>query len=220
MSNRTINEMTIRGHDKPYFFELTKEPLSFQLKFYFEDSWDDNLIHEVIKWLNVDYYQPLSFSENLDKVYYCMPVDSPELIHNGLKQGYISLNMRCDSPYVYGRQSTTKWYECKDTPITFEVLNKGHEDIYPFIYIQKIDFGNVTITNLSKANSVTSFQSLSHNEKLLVNGENHIIESDIPNVYRYDNFNDFYLPLYVGNNRIQVSGKCKIKFQYRYKFVS
>lgn len=220
MSNRTINEVSIRGREKPYFIDIEKSPLSFQLNFYFEEKWDDKQIHEVIKWLNVDYYQPLSFSENLDKVYYCMPVESTELIHNGLKQGYITLTMRCDSPYVYGRQSSTQWYECKNSPITLEIMNMGHKTIYPTIYISKTENGNVEITNLSRANNVMKIVSLTKNEKIMINGENQIIETNLPSTYRYDNFNDFYLPLYVGNNRIQISGNCKVKFHYRFKFVS
>lgn len=220
ISNRTINEVTIRGREKPYFLDVTKDPNSFQVSFYFEEKWDNKLINEVTKWLDVDYYQPLSFSEDWDKVYYCMPVESTELIHNGLKEGYITLTMRCDSPYAYGRQSTTRWYECVDSPITFEVMNLGQKDIYPSIYISKTENGNVEISNLSRANSVTKINSLVKGEKVIINGENQIIETSLPNTYRYDNFNDFYMPLYVGNNRIQVTGSCKIKLQYRYKFNS
>jgi len=220
ISNRAINEVTIRGREKPYLIDVTKEPRSFQLSFYFEDKWDEKLINEVIRWLDVDYYQPLSFSEDIDKVYYCMPVDSTELIHNGLKEGYITLTMRCDSPYAYGHFSTLGWYEVKDSPIMFKVKNMGHKDILPFIDILKIENGNIEIENLSKANNVMKINSLLKNEKLSINGENQIIETNLPNTYRYDNFNDFYLPLYVGDNRIQVTGSCKIRFQYRYIFNS
>ncbi|MEM5009230.1 distal tail protein Dit [Niallia taxi] len=220
MSNRTINEITIRGREKPYHTDVTKSPLSFQLSFYFEEKWDDDLIDEVSKWLDVDYYQPLSFSENLDKVYYCMPVESTELIHNGLKEGYITLTMRCDSPYAYGRQSIEPWYECKESPITFEVMNLGHQTIYPFIEIRKTENGNIEISNLSRANNVMKINSLLKDEKLKINGENQIIETSLPNAARYNNFNDFYLPLYTGINRIQVTGACKIKLKFRYKFNS
>ncbi len=220
MANREINEVQIRGRKKRYFFDITEDPLSFQVAFYFDYGWNDELINKVSKWLKQDYYQPLSFNNNWDKVYRVMFVDSSDLIHNGLKNGYITLNVRCDSPYVYSKEKVTKWYDCTYSPTTFEIMNLGHEDIYPFIYIEKIGDGDISISNLSRANSTMQLTSLEDGEKLLINGENQIIETNIPNTFRYDNSNDFYLPFYVGNNLIEVNGSCKLKFRYTYKFIS
>lgn len=218
MPNRTINETIVRGREKPYFFEVTKEPKTFQLAFYFYEGWNDNLINEIAKWLNVDFYKPLSFSADWDKVYYCMPSESTDLIHNGLKQGYLTLTMRCDSPYSYSRDQVTPWFNVSSSPFTFEIMNRGHRDIKPFIYINKIGDGDISINNMSRSNSVMKVVSLKNGEQLKINGENEIIETSLSNISRYDNFNDFYLPLYVGNNVIQVTGTCKIKLQYRLKF--
>jgi phage-related protein len=238
MSSRSISEVKIRGREKPYFFEINKEPLSFQLSFAFKDGWNDKLISEVESWLDVDFYQPLSFSENLDKVYYVMPVESADLLHNGLKQGYITLTMRCDSSYSYSKDMVTPWYKCLDTnggtfitPYQFvpddsiygtiiEIFNNGQKDIQPFITIQKDGDGDITIWNMSRAYSVMTFSSLVDGETISINGENEIIETSLPNTWRYNNFNDYYLPFFVGKNVIKVEGNCKIKFQYRYKFIS
>jgi phage-related protein len=238
MASRTINEVKIRGREKPYFFEVNKEPLSFQLSFSFKEGWDNKLIAEVERWLDVDFYQPLSFSENFDKVYYVMPVESTELLHNGLKQGYITLTMRCDSPYSYGRDHVTPLYTCIDTkggtfatPYQFipddkvdgtfiEIFNYGQKDILPFITIQKDGDGDIIVRNMSRANSVMTFSSLLDGETVSINGENEIIETSLPNTWRYNNFNDYYLPFFVGKNIIKVEGNCKIKFQYRYKYIS
>jgi phage-related protein len=220
LSNRTINEVVIRGKDKPYLFDVTKDPLSFQLSFFFEGGWDDDMLSEVVKWLDVDCYKPLFFDTNIDKVYYCMPVSSTDLMHNGLREGYVTLTMRCDSPYAYSRYMVTDWYNCTTSSITFELMNMGHKDILPFFDIVKVYDGDITITNMSRANSVMAITSLHDKEELTINGENEIIQTSLPNTYRYDNFNDFYLPLYVGNNIIQVTGLCKLKLEYRFKYTS
>jgi predicted phage tail component-like protein len=99
MANRTIKEIYIRGKDNPYHQEVAREPKSFQVTFAFEDTWDDDLINEVARWLDVEYYQPLIFSEEQEKVYYVMPVNDSTITHNGLKQGYLTLTFRCESPY-------------------------------------------------------------------------------------------------------------------------
>lgn len=238
MATRSLNEVKIRGREKPYFFEVEKEPLSFNLTFCFKDGWDDDLFKKVQNWLNVDFYQPLIFSENPNKVYYAMPVDASELNHNGNKQGYITLTMRCDSPYSYSQDIVTPWYKCVSSAIgTFvspylfietgvknekfiEIINDGDRDILPQIFIEKNDDGDITVTNTSRANSIMQFTSLLDGEKISINGENQIIETNLPNVWRYDDFNDFYLPLVKGRNIIQIEGNCLIKFQYRYKFIS
>ncbi|PKR82602.1 distal tail protein Dit [Heyndrickxia camelliae] len=220
ISNRTIQEVKIRGNDKPYFFEVTKEPISFQLSFSFLDTWDDNKLREVARWLNVGFYQPLFFSEDIDRVYYCMPIESTNLIHNGLKQGYLTLTMRCDSPFAYGHDIVTQWYDCSTSSQIIEIDNLGDLDILPEIDIVKVGDGNVSITNLSRANSQTRLTGLKNGEEIYLNGDNQLIETNLPNTYRFENFNDYYLPFYYGKNRIQISSGCKVRFQYKYKFIS
>jgi predicted phage tail component-like protein len=220
MASRSIKEFSIRGRENPYLQEITREPKSFQLNFAFQDTWNDDLINEVARWLDVEFYQPLTFSESEEKVYYVMPVNDSSLIHNGLKQGYISLTMRCDSPYSYSHVKVTPWYDFSNSDVsTVEIPNYGDKTILPEVYITKITDGDISITNLSKSQPVFEFVSLLDKEELYVNGENEIIETNLDNVWRYDNFSDNYLELPYGKNTFQIKGKCKIKFQYRYKFI-
>jgi predicted phage tail component-like protein len=237
LANRSIKEFTIRGNDKPYFQEVKKDPKSIQVSFAFEDKWDDELINKVARWLDVDFYQPLVFSEEQERVYYVMPVDSATLIHNGLKQGYITLTLRCDSPYSYSRDIVTPWYNCVDTvngvfitPYQFvedgtlsgthiNSYNKGDKKIQPTIWIQKVGNGDLSIFNTSNRNEEFKFTNILDGEELFIDGENEIIETNLPNIWRYDYFNDNYLNLYYGKNVLQIKGNCKIKFQYRYKFI-
>jgi predicted phage tail component-like protein len=220
MANRTIKEIYIRGKDNPYHQEVAREPKSFQVTFAFEDTWDDDLINEVARWLDVEYYQPLIFSEEQEKVYYVMPVNDSTITHNGLKQGYLTLTFRCESPYSYSQMKVTPWYDFSNSTVsTLDLYNKGGKTILPELYIVKVGDGDLTITNLSNKGEVSKFVSLLDEEELYLHGENEVIETNLPNVYRFDNFNDNYLKLYYGKNTLQIDGKCKIKFQYRYKYI-
>jgi predicted phage tail component-like protein len=220
MASRSIKEFTIRGQEKPFFQEITREPKSIQVSFYFANGWDDKLISEVSRWLDVEFYQPLIFSEDQEKVYYVLPVDSSSIIHNGLKQGYITLTFRCDSPYSYSHTKVTPWYNFTLNPSgTIEINNYGDKSIQPEIFISKLYIGDLTISHLTKNELPFKFTGLNHQEEIYVNGENEIIETNLENTWRYDNFNDNYLTLHYGKNVLQVDGYCKLKFRYKYKFI-
>lgn len=218
MARKSIVEEKIRGNDKPYFVETEKEPLSFQLRFVFSDSYNDSLISEIVQWLDVDYYKPLSFSENMDRIYYAMPIDDITLIHNGLKQGYVTLNIRCDSPYSYSPEISTPYYDVSNGDKIIEINNLGNKHLKPEIFITKIGNGDLKITNLSRANSEFIFVNLVDSENIYIHCHNEIIESNFVNVYRYDSFNENYLSLPFGLNKLKIEGSCMIKFRYQYKF--
>lgn len=231
---KTINEVYVKGNDIPYFVYTKKDPLQFQLSFAFEDTWDDDLIDEVIRWLNVDFYQPLFFSEDINRIFYVIPVSGVNLIHNGLKEGYLTLTMRCDSPFSYSPEQITPWYNCKNSgtfisPYQFveiddasggtiiEFYNLGHYSLYPEIWIQKsFGDGDISIFNLTNKNTEFKFSNLKQDEEIYVDCENQYIETSLANTNRYDDFNDNYLELVYGKNVLRVSGEVKLKFRYRY----
>jgi predicted phage tail component-like protein len=220
MSSRSIREIRTKYHYKPFFQGIDREPLSFTLSFAFEDTWDDKKIQEIVQWLNVDYYKPLFFSENIDKVYYAMPVDDVSLIHNGLKQGYLQLTMRCDSPYAYSHFITSPIYDASlSDELMITIENMGDCEIYPEIYIQKIDNGDISIFNLSNGNKETKLSNLVDGEEIYIDCENEIIQTSLQNKWRYDDFNDQYLSFVYGINTLRIVGKCKLYFRYRFRFL-
>ena len=218
MANRNIKEIKVRGNDRPYFSEIERDPITIPMTFYFQDSWDDNKIAQVKQWLNVDYYKPLIFSEEPSKIYYAIPSDSLNIIHNGLKQGYVTLSMRCDSPYSYSPEINSNWFDVSDNN-TFSIDNNGDCKIYPQINIVKIGNGDLTIENLNNGNATMKFTNLLDQEELYINCEKEYIETSIPNFYRYDSLNDTYMQLVYGQNNIRVTGDCRIQFIYEYKFL-
>lgn len=219
LPKRSIKEVTTRWNSKPYFQNIALEPLSFQLTFGFLDTWDDSKIREVARWLSPDYYKPLFFEEDIDRIFYCMPIDDINIIHNGLKQGYITLTFRCDSPYSYTRQYITPLYDYSDNPngSILSISNNGDTLLYPEIWISKVGNGDVSIINQTNGNMEFKFTDLFDNEMVYVDNENQYIESSISDTLRYDNFNNNYLELVYGINNLFVVGNCKLQFRYRFK---
>lgn len=126
VASREIQEESIKGKARPYFQGTRKSPMKFNVSFAFEESWNTQKIREVARWLTEhDYYQPLYFSNeigrNPEKIYYALVVDEPTLIHNSLKQGYITLTFRCDSPYAYSPQLTSREYRWNQEPINVPI---------------------------------------------------------------------------------------------------
>jgi len=116
--SRSIIEQETRWRSKPYFSNIKKEPLKLTVSFAFEDTWNDDLIRQVRRWLTeVDYYKPLIFSNDPEKIYYALCVDDSSLIHNSLKQGYIKLNFRCNDSYAYSPIIVSDEYDWDESPL-------------------------------------------------------------------------------------------------------
>lgn len=124
-----LKEIAIRGRDTPYFQEVVRNPLKFSVTFAFLDTWDEPTIRESIRWLTGHQdYQPLIFSDHLEKIYYALVVEEPTLIHNGFQQGYVKLTFRCSSPYAYSPVMETATFEWTEAPLTI-TENDFHEGI-------------------------------------------------------------------------------------------
>ncbi|MGY5342933.1 phage tail domain-containing protein [Paenibacillus glucanolyticus] len=114
--SRSIQEVSIKGRDRPYFQGTKKDPLKFNVSFAFEDTWDTQKIREVTRWLTEqEYYQELYFTNDLgrdpERIFYALFVDDPVLVHNGIREGYVNLTVRCDSPYSYSPIFTSRLYK-------------------------------------------------------------------------------------------------------------
>ncbi|RYI30622.1 phage tail protein [Bacillus infantis] len=215
VANRSIIEERVRGRKKPHFFGINEDPLEIPVSFAFTDKYDEQKIRQVVRWLFQSYYKPLVFSSNPNRIFYCTPVDDSTLVHNGLRQGYITLKFRCDSPYSYSSFITSSVFNIASEQI-IEVDCNTDEDIYPNIYFKKLSAGEFSITNLSDSGREFKFKDLLSNETIHVDCENEEIETDVSNRYIWNNFNNQFLKLVYGKNRLLVKGDCEnlyFKFQ-------
>lgn len=216
---RVINETRIRGNDTPLFHSIEEEPLEFDLPIAFTKKFTDEDIDKVIIWLFQDKYKPLYFEDKPEKIFYCMPVSESYIVHNGLKEGYVTLRMRCKSSKIESPLYQTPRYDLSENEGEFKITieNKGHVEVYPEISIEKIGDGHITIM---KNGEIFEIRDLTNREQIYINTEKEIIETDIVGVYRYDNvvgdYHDMVLSL--GVNEFIVKGKCKIAFRYKFKY--
>ena len=106
LPNRKITEKRIANREKPYFQGIESDPLQFQMTIVIHE-WDivDNK-RQIARWLFQDYYKPLYFESNPERIYYAIIDGNSQLFHNGITtyndaHAYINVNVRCDSPYAY-----------------------------------------------------------------------------------------------------------------------
>ncbi len=116
-ASQSILEDGTRFRTKPYFHGTKKEPLKLQVSFAFEYDWGVNDLRYVRSWLTEPTnYVPLIFSNEPEKIYYVLYVDEPELLHNSLSQGYLTLNFRCNDAYAFSPLMLSEIYEWEDNP--------------------------------------------------------------------------------------------------------
>lgn len=106
LPNRKIVEKRIASREKPYFQGMEASPLQFSITIVIKE-WDlAQNKRAIARWLFQDYYKPLIFESNPERVFYALIEGDAQLHHNGIttgvqEQAYVTLNVRCDSPYAY-----------------------------------------------------------------------------------------------------------------------
>ncbi|MEK3910993.1 phage tail domain-containing protein [Paenibacillus sp. FSL H7-0331] len=223
-ANKSIKEVKIRNNPTPYFMNTEYEKLSFNLSFGFDEKYDSEKIRNVARWLtSPTFYAPLQFSENFNRIFYVMFTDTSELIHNGLSQGYLNLNVVCDSPFsyspVYNQIINLTSNVSEGTKII--VPNHGDFDNYPTLKIKVINGGSFSITNNSNGGEVLAFTGLANNETLTIDCQAQHIETDISHTYRFSNMttNSKFLKLIRGNNHLNIKGNVEIFLSTQFKTI-
>lgn len=215
LPSRNIIETSVSKRNKTYFQRVESSPLSFSLTIFIHEWRDRDNLRQIAKWLMKDYYVPLTFETNPDRVFYAIVESNSDLVHNGCKDGYIELNIRCNSPYTYSRLNTFELINVVGTE-TISIFNSGDMTIKPKIRITKlVSNGSVSITNEETSQLVT-MSNLQLNEEVFIDFEDEIIISSLENlnVYRYSDHNDEWLELIEGENTIILTGDFSIEIEY------
>lgn len=111
-AGQSINKITIKDRHKPYFQNVKKDVLTLTVDFAFEDNWTEDELRSVRRWLTEPtYYAPLIFSSNPEKIYYALYIDRPELYHNSMSQGYLTITFECNDAYAYSPLILSPLYE-------------------------------------------------------------------------------------------------------------
>lgn len=127
LPTRIINERKVSGRDKPYFQGVKNQSLSFNLIIYIKDYKDTSKLRRIARWLHQDYYKPLIFESNPNRIFYAMIEGESNLFHNGMDEGVITLNVRCDSPYSYTPEYVMNNIEFRDDNKETSIINQYND---------------------------------------------------------------------------------------------
>lgn len=224
LANRSIIEQETRYNQKPYFVQTKESPKQIAVSFVFYDGFDEDKLHAVSRALKKDYYCPLVFSENPEKIYYALCVDENNLMHNGNSQGYITLIFRLNSPWCYSPVYSSELYDLSTNPVggtNITLINSGDVDMYLLITCQVISGGSFSIVNMSNGGEKISFSNIVNNEIIMINSENEDITTDQVGLYRFDNMSNdsVFLSIPRGVNSLQCFGNIKLQIEYEMRFL-
>lgn len=200
---------------KPLFQRVDREPLSFTLTFAREGEWDDDMRIEFSQLLFKENYQKL-ISEDYPHLYYnVICTDNPQKTLMPFGISTIEVTFRCDSPYAWSHQSVETFKIENTIPYTFQIENKSNvvQYVYPTIELYSLSDNNtITVKNLSD-NKQFTIKNVEKDELITIDNEFSILTTTVPNVYRYNDFDGKWIRLVMGNNVIEVTGKCIVTFK-------
>lgn len=220
---REILSELVVGNNTPYIFNERIQPIRLKLTLSpLEGKWTSELKSSLMRWLNNGKFNEFYSVDDVDRRFFITYTGSPTLSVTGLNQGWLDIEFMNIDCYVRS-PVTQEMFDLSNitSPAIIEVENLGDTILYPRdLYIQKIGAGDISIRNLTDGGREFKFTGLNDNETLHINNIDRYIETSVPNIYRYDSFNGNYMRLNFGVNRLEVSGKCKLDFQYRYEYLS
>lgn len=225
LAPRQIVEIEIKRRKwqrTPYFQHILRTPIEFDLVFWFNNGWTNEMIRTVGRWLDQEYYKPMVFDDKIDTVFYALPNGQPTITHDGYGSGYVTIHMRCNSPYAFSPVYTSDLYDLSNNSANGTVIqieNGGDLSVLPEISLVKVGAGDVHIFNQTDGNLDFGFTGLSDQEDLYISNEKETIITNLPNTYRYSNFNGNFLEVVRGVNNLLITGNCKIQFRYQFKFI-
>ena len=226
MFSRDIQTQYIKGNQRTLVTHVKPEQLSFDLTFAFTNTFSEADARYLARVLSNPYFIPIKFTNDttdetsVDKTYYILLNSDPKLIHNGINQGYVTLEFLTSSSYCFGDKITTEIYDLSINPTYTDIIvdNSGDVLLPMNIYIEKVNSGDISIVNTSNSNDEFSITGLIDGELISVSTEHKLIETSLLATYRYDNSNLNFIQIPVGENILRITGTCKIHFEYQLRY--
>lgn len=219
---RELLEEYIAGRTKPYFQSINLKPMEFTLAFSFFNNFDYDQIRKINRWLNVDYYKEFYFVDYPNYRFFLMPITDSFINHNGLNQGFMELTMRTNDAFAYSQEYLSEDYNLMENPLDGTALTINNDGDIPLeveMWIKKYGDGDITIINTSDNDREFRVQNLKDEEQIYLNHEKEDIQSNVPNLFHFEDVLTDYLKLPLGENLLRVYGNCTIQFRYRHKYL-
>jgi len=215
LPKRTIIESNVASKDKPSFQRVKNEPIAFPLTIFIENWKERDSIRPLAKWLFTNEYKPLYFESNPDRLYYAIVEGDSNVFHNGKKEGYVTLNIRCNSPYTF---SNPLIHENIESSVgQYSINNSGDMGVVTKLWITKtVSNGDINIT-IEETNQSVTLSDLELGEEVYLDGDNEEIISSlsIVGIHRYDNHNGQWLNLNEGINSFLLYGDFTFSIEYQ-----
>lgn len=214
--DQEVVEESIPMVDKPVFFGVNRKPIEFELSFALDNNkaWTYDMKHEFVRLFFKSYYQEIRF-ERIPQVFYrVICISKPTQAMNAIDHGYVTLKFRTDAPYAY---SETKIITRNITgateanPYVLEIENNCNTSTF---YFPEIEFKTVgtefKMLNNRDKGRVFEFSGLVSGEEVYVNNEKRKVlgNQPFPDNYRLSKFNENWLRLRQGNNKLLIYTDC------------
>lgn len=229
LPTRKVIEKTVAGNDRSYFRRIERTQVTFQMTIYIRDWKNKRTLRDVSRWLDQEWYKPLWFESNPNRIYYALIENDSELVHNGLMNGYVKVNVRCNSAYSFSQELT--YTEKIRGTVTTNIYNDGDATCYPILKFKKIGNGDVVIKSTLEGEQVNHMviKDLLDGELVEIDCETQDISTNYEDRGRFifDNHNDDWLEFGIGNpydgdasTKVEFSGDFDLEMIYQYKYLT
>lgn len=219
--NQEVVEESVSFGDIPIFQGVNRTPLQFSLRFSKEGEWDIDLRRKFCDLIfRKEYYE--MYSEDYPYIYYnVIPVGEAQRQVMTVDQSSIfEITFKCDAPYGWSRDGLDHFVinsPNEYTKIYLENRSNVCEYVYPSIEIfNKDEDAEFSIRNMSDNNRGFTISNLEADEKVSINNEFSVVETSVPNINRYNNFEGKWFRLRKGRNLVEVKGNVEMNVIGRY----
>lgn len=226
LPSRSIEKEKPKGSIKSYHQNIEYSDIKIPLTFLMPDRYTMEQEREIKQWLFQPYYKEFYFDLYPDKIFYLMYNGDISIHHNGLGQGYITLEMESNSGFAYSPVYNPYKITVDNLVDGYKYYfdNQGDFPLLPELWItNKGVNGHDSVKIINNVNGeVFEFTGLTSSsiETIYINNEKEEIESSLPLTYRYDNFNGNWLKLAPnGTTTLTIIGKCDIEFRFQYTYL-
>lgn len=186
VAGRAVNDELMAGSKRTIFNGVTKEQVTFELTIAFEKYFTEETIEKVIEWLyGREYYSKLQFEDN-EKFVYAIPDGESTITHTGFNEGYITVSMKTNSPYMY-----KDIVKMSDTGSTLEIAVDVQGKENPLMNIdvtRNTASGGATdkdTIKITKDGYTLQINNVANGETITIDPYEEDITSSVDNVYHY-----------------------------------
>lgn len=228
LPNRALKEDVNPFTGERFFLGYTYEPSTFELTLAFQDPWNNEENYEKVQsWLRFEGYREMIFDNYPNFSYYVTYIDAPKISHNGLKQGYITIQFQQSTSERYGKvyerkvfigsgtiRKEHKSYE-RSGKEGIEIHLKGTSDCFPIVVIEKYG-ASKTVKIKNKMNSTgIELDNISLGDVVTVDCDFETIDSELNDTFFYNDLKEIGLKLSPGRNVLLFEGEALVRIKYQ-----